>query len=156
MKWEVEFHEDFDPEFDALPEDVQDEILALGGALEEEIAMTMTLKDKMRGLSPARRKKVEARTAELVKEQMTLQELRRARKLTQVSVARELGITQDSVSRLEQRSDLLLSTLRKTVEAMGGNLSLVAEFPDRDPVILSGIAEDKPTKPTGRKRAVHV
>lgn len=117
--------------------------------------MAITLKDKMKGLSPARRKKIEARTAELVKEQMTLQELRHARKLTQVSVARELGITQDSVSRLEQRTDLLLSTLRKTIEAMGGNLSLVAEFPDRDPVILSGISDGEPTKPTGRKHHVH-
>ena len=52
------------------------------------------------------------------------------------------GITQDSVSRLEKRSDLLLSALRKTVEAMGGNLLLVAEFPDRAPVVLSGIAAD--------------
>ncbi|MDE0000315.1 MAG: DNA-binding protein [Rhodospirillaceae bacterium] len=42
---------------------------------------------------------------------------------------------------LEQRSDLLLSTLRKTLEAMGGNLSLVARFPDRPPVELSGVAE---------------
>jgi len=117
--------------------------------------LAITLKDKMRGLSPARRKKIEARTAELVKEQMTLQELRRARKLTQVSVAKELGITQDSVSRLEQRSDLLLSTLRKTVEAMGGNLSLVAEFPDREPVVLSGIAEIEPQqqRPTRRRHA---
>ena len=46
--------------------------------------------------------------------------------------------------KLEKRSDLLLSTLRKTIEAMGGNLSLVAEFPDRAPVVLSGIAEDDP------------
>src|ERR1700732_837670 len=67
-------------------------------------------------------------------------------------MAKTLGITQDSVSRLEKRSDLLLSTLRKTVKAMGGNLSLVAEFPDRGPVVLSGIAEDEPgPKPTGRK-----
>jgi transcriptional regulator with XRE-family HTH domain len=73
---------------------------------------------------------------------MTLRELRQARKLTQVRIARKLGITQDSVSRLEQRSDLLLSTLRKTVEAMGGSLSLVAEFPDRAPVVLGGLAED--------------
>ena len=117
--------------------------------------MAITLKDKMKGLSPARRKKIEARTAELVKEQMTLQELRRARKLTQVSVAKELGITQDGVSRLEQRSDLLLSTLRRTVEAMGGNLSLVAEFPDREPVVLSGIAEidPPPQRPTRRRHA---
>jgi hypothetical protein len=55
-------------------------------------------------------------------------------------MAKTLGITQDGVSRLEKRSDLLLSTLRKTVEAMGGKLSLVAEFPDRPPVVLSSIA----------------
>ena len=59
-----------------------------------------------------------------------------------VRIAIQLGITQDGVSRLEKRSDLLLSTLRKTVEAMGGRLSLVAEFPDRPPVVLSGIAGD--------------
>jgi transcriptional regulator with XRE-family HTH domain len=115
--------------------------------------MPITLKDKMKELSPAQRKKVEARAAELIAEEMTLRELRHARKLTQVKMARTLGVTQDSVSRLEKRSDLLLSTLRKTVEAMGGNLSLVAEFPDRAPVVLSGIAEDGPRpKPTSRRR----
>lgn len=93
-------------------------------------------------LTPAQRKKVEARAAQLMAEEMTLRELRQARKLTQVRMARQLGITQDSVSRLEKRSDLLLSTLRKTVEAMGGSLSLVAEFPDRAPVVLTGISGD--------------
>ena len=58
-------------------------------------------------------------------------------------MAEQLGITQDGVSRLEKRSDLLLSTLRRTIEAMGGSLSLVAEFPDRAPVVLTGIAEDE-------------
>jgi DNA-binding XRE family transcriptional regulator len=107
-------------------------------------------------LSPARRKKVAARAAQLIAEEMTLQELRRARKLTQVRMAKELGIGQDGVSKLEKRADLMISTLRKTVEAMGGSLSLVAEFPDRDPVVLSGISEDEPTpRPTGKKR-VHV
>ncbi len=114
--------------------------------------MRITLKDKMKELSPAHRKKVEARAAELIAEEMTLRELRQARKLTQVKMAKTLGVTQDSVSRLEKRSDLLLSTLRKTVGAMGGNLSLVAEFPDRAPVVLSGIAEDDPPKPTSRRR----
>lgn len=82
---------------------------------------------------------------------MTLQELRRARKLTQVRMAKELGIRQDGVSKLEQRSDLLLSTLRKTRRGHGRrSLSLVAEFPDREPVVLSGIAEDEPNpKPRG-------
>ena len=115
--------------------------------------MAVNVNDKIRKLSPARRKKVEARAAQLIAEEMTLRELRKARKLTQVRIAKALGITQDSVSRLEKRSDLLLSTLRKTVEAMGGNLSLVAEFPDRAPVVLSGIAEDDPRpKPTNRGR----
>lgn len=116
--------------------------------------MSVNVNDKIKKLSPAQRKKVEARAAELMAEEMTLRELRKARKLTQVRMAKSLGITQDSVSRIEKRSDLLLSTLRKTVEAMGGNLSLVAEFPDRAPVVLSGIAEDDlPDKPGGRKHA---
>src|SRR5438034_9476602 len=106
--------------------------------------MAVNVNDKIRKLRPAQRKKVEARAAQLITEEMTLRELRKARKLTQVRIAKALGITQDSVSRLEKRSDLLLSTLRKTVEAMGGNLSLVAEFPDRDPVVLAGISDGGP------------
>ena len=114
--------------------------------------MPINVDDKINKLSPAQRKKVAARAVQLIAEEMTLRELRHARKLTQVRMAKTLGITQDSVSRLEKRSDLLLSTLRKTVEAMGGNLSLVAEFPDRAPVVLSGIAgDDLEPKPTGRK-----
>ena len=103
--------------------------------------MTLTLRTMMANLDPERRRTIEDRAAELIAEEMTLRELRKARQLTQVSVARELGISQDGVSRLEQRSDLLLSTLRRTVEAMGGSLSLIATFPDRPPVELSGIAE---------------
>ena len=97
--------------------------------------MSRNVNDIIDKLNPAQRKKVEVRAAQLIADEMTLRELRRARKLTQVRVARSLGITQDGVSRLEKRSDLLLSTLRKTVAAMGGNLSLVAEFPDSKRVI---------------------
>src|SRR5881296_4547444 len=108
--------------------------------------MPVNVNEIIRKLSRAERKKVEDRAAELIAEEMSLRDLRKARKLTQTRVAKTLGITQDSVSRLEKRSDLLLSTLRKTVEAMGGSLSLVAEFPDRAPVMLSGIAGEPPTK----------
>src|SRR6516164_3827283 len=105
-------------------------------------------------LSPTRRKKVEARAAQIIAEEMTLQELRHARKLTQIRMAKALGIGQDGVSKLEKRADLMISTLRKTVEAMGGSLSLVAEFPDREPVLLSGIAEEEPEqKPADRRHA---
>lgn len=117
--------------------------------------MAMNVDEKLKQLSPLQRKKVETRAAALMAEEMTLRELRHARKLTQVRMAKKLGITQDSVSRLEQRSDLLLSTLRKAIEAMGGNLSLIAQFPDREPVVLSGIAKDDPeSKPSGRRPAL--
>jgi transcriptional regulator with XRE-family HTH domain len=115
--------------------------------------MAVNVDSKINKLSAAHRKKVEARAAELIAEEMTLREMRKARKLTQVRMAKVLGVTQDSVSRLEKRSDLLLSTLRKTVQAMGGNLSLVAKFPDRAPVVLSGLGEDEPKKPAVRKHA---
>jgi len=110
--------------------------------------MSRNVNDIIDKLNPAQRKKVETRAARLIADEMTLRELRRARKLTQVRVARSLGITQDGVSRLEKRSDILLSTLRKTVAAMGGNLSLVAEFPDRERVILAGIADEEPVRQT--------
>jgi transcriptional regulator with XRE-family HTH domain len=119
--------------------------------------MSRNVNDIIDKLNPAQRKKVETRAAQLIADEMTLRELRRARKLTQVRVARSLGITQDGVSRLEKRSDILLSTLRKTVAAMGGNLSLVAEFPDRERVILASLAEDEPvrqpSRPQTRSRA---
>ena len=89
-------------------------------------------------------RKVKDRAQEFMAEEMSLRQLRRARRLTQAHIARQLGISQDGVSRHEQRSDLLLSTLRKTVEAMGGSLSLIARFPDRPPVELPGIAEADP------------
>ena len=109
-----------------------------------------TLKQRIDRLPKARRAKVEARAAELIAEEMSLRDLRKARKRTQVRVARELGIKQENVSRIEKRSDLLISTLRGYVEAMGGTLRLVAEFPDRPPVALTGISAldegDRPLK----------
>ncbi len=113
--------------------------------------MAINVNTRNRKLSAAQRKKVEARAEKLIAEEMTLCELRTARRLTQVRMAKTLGITQDSVSRLERRSDLLLSTLRKAVEAMGGDLSLVARFPDRPAVVLAGIAESDPPPKRRRK-----
>lgn len=102
--------------------------------------MATTLKAKMKALPAKRRKKVETRAAELIAEELSLSDLRKARAKTQVAVAKELGIKQEGVSRLEKRSDLMLSTLRNYVRAMGGDLHLVAEFPDRPPVHLKGLA----------------
>lgn len=117
--------------------------------------MNVDLDTLLNELTPGQRRKVEERTAQLIAEEMTLRALRKARKRTQVQLAKKLGVTQDSVSRMEKRSDLLLSTLRKTVEAMGGRLSLVAEFPDQAPVVLAGIAdsETRPKRKSHKKRA---
>jgi transcriptional regulator with XRE-family HTH domain len=107
--------------------------------------MPRNVNDVIRTLSPARRKKVEARAAALIAEEMSLRELRQAHRLTQQRVAKTLGIGQEGVSKLEKRTDLLLSTLREYVEAMGGTLSIVAAFPDHQPVIVTGlVAIDAP------------
>ena len=102
-------------------------------------------------LPAARRAKIEGRARELIGQEMALQQLRKARHLTQLQMARTLKIGQDSVSRLENRSDLLLSTLQSYVEAMGGKLSIVAEFKDGW-VALSGLNTDEP--PERPKRGV--
>jgi transcriptional regulator with XRE-family HTH domain len=108
----------------------------------------------VRGLTPTRRRRIAARTRHLIAEEMSLRDLRTAQKRTQASIADALGIGQDSVSRLEQRSDLLLSTLRAYVEAVGGRLSLIAEFPDRDPIILSSFKTlSAPSRRQRRQRA---
>jgi len=119
--------------------------------------MPRNVNDIIKHLNPTRRRKIENRAARLIAQEMTRQELRRARQQTQVEVAKKLGITQDSVSRLEQRSDLLFSTLRGYVAALGGQLSLVAEFLDHEPVVLSGIADEemqvvRPKKTSNRRR----
>lgn len=115
--------------------------------------MPINVNEIIRKLSPAQRKKVQGRAAEIIAEEMSLRDLRKARKLTQTRVAKTLGITQDSVSRLEKRSDLLLSTLRKTVKAMGGDVRIVAEFPDRAPVLLSELSERSRPRKTSRRHA---
>jgi len=114
--------------------------------------MPVNVNEIIRKLSPAERKKVEDRAAEIIAEEMSLRDIRKARKLTQARVAKTLGITQDSVSRLEKRSDLLLSTLRKTVKAMGGDVRIVAQFPDRSPIVVSHLAEEHPRRKSTRRR----
>lgn len=94
----------------------------------------------MAELAPARRDRIAGRTAELVAEEKSLRDLRQARQLTQQKMAKRLGVRQHSISRLEQRSDMLLSTLRDYIGKMGGELVLTVRFPDREPVRIKGFA----------------
>ena len=100
---------------------------------------TVPLSDMLSTLPPERRAVVEARAADLIAQEATLRDVRKAMGLTQVHIAQTLKIGQNNVSRIEARSDLLISTLRGYVEAMGGHLNLIAEFPDRPPVKLTAL-----------------
>jgi DNA-binding XRE family transcriptional regulator len=102
-----------------------------------------TLKQKLSELPVDRRKKIAKRTAALIAEEMTMRELRKARAITQSELAKTLGVKQEQVSRIERRTDMHISTLRRTVEAMGGELTLTAKFPDGAPVKLSGLSDAK-------------
>jgi len=106
--------------------------------------MAKNLDQILNTLPVSRRGKIEARAAELA----TLKDLRVAMRKTQVELAETLHVGQESISRLEKRSDMLLSTLRSYVEAMGGKLELVAQFPDRPPVVIDHLAE----KPVAKGR----
>ena len=117
--------------------------------------MGRTLTEKLNELPQPRREKIERRAAELIVEEYSLRDLRRALGRTQTKIATTLNVGQDTVARYEQRSDMLLSTLRRYVEAAGGELSLVADFPNRPSVRLKGIGDigiDTGTRRTSRRR----
>ena len=100
--------------------------------------MARQLDDVLAALPKERQQRVEARAMELA----TLKDLRLAAQQTQEQLAATLGVGQDTISRLEKRSDMLLSTLRHYVESMGGKLELVAHFPNRPPVVIEHLGVD--------------
>ena len=99
-------------------------------------------------LTPEERAAADKRGEELIAEYKTLQQLRKARDLTQAQLADLWGKDQVSISQLEKRADMLLSTLRRYVEAMGGELNLVVRFKDSPPVSLTGLSTE-----TSREKA---
>ena len=115
--------------------------------------MGSTLKDKMARLTPERRARIEAEADRLQAEYQTLKDLRKARDLTQAQLAESLGIRQATIAQLEKRSDLMISTLRSYVEAMGGRLRLTVEFPDKAPVSLEGFGDAEEPRPRHRPPA---
>lgn len=104
--------------------------------------------------SPERRKKVNARAAELIAEEFALRELREAKELTQEDVARRIGGRQVYVSRLEKRADMKLSTLREYVGAIGGTLELVVSFPKGRRVRLADLGSTTSSDRAPKKRPV--
>lgn len=120
--------------------------------------MAKKLVDVLASLPKARRERIEARAMELV----TLKDLRQAVQQTQEQLAATLGVGQDTISRLEKRTDMLLSTMRHYIESMGGQLELVARFPNRPPVVIDQLGggelntHKQPKLPRGSRSAIRV
>ena len=93
--------------------------------------------------TPERRARVAAKAAAL-RETMTLEELRKARSLSQEDMAETLDVGQPAVAKLEKRGDMHVSNLRRYVEALGGTLEITVRFPEAS-VILTNIGEETPT-----------
>ena len=82
-----------------------------------------------KNFSPERRRRIDEMTNKMIAE-MPLHELRRARALTQQDLAQVLNVNQPAVSKMEQRTDAYISSLRSYIEAVGGKLKITAEFPE--------------------------
>ena len=82
-------------------------------------------------MSPESQKKAQEKAA-VLRENMALVELRQARFLSQKSLSETLQVGQAAVSKLEKRADMYVSSLRRIIQAMGGELDIVAHFPEGD------------------------
>ncbi len=87
-----------------------------------------------KGFTPARRARVAAKAAGL-RDAMTLEELRKARDLSQEEVAASLAVGQPAVAKMEKRADMHVSNLRSYIEALGGTLEITAHFGDESVVV---------------------
>jgi DNA-binding transcriptional regulator YiaG len=91
-------------------------------------------------MSPATQTRAATR-AQKMRAEMPLQELRHAKELSQVKLAEALHVNQAAISKLERRTDMYISTLRAYIKAMGGDLEVIARFPDGE-VRISNFAEE--------------
>jgi transcriptional regulator with XRE-family HTH domain len=95
---------------------------------------------------------IRARAEELIAEEMSLRDLRKAMGRTQVALAKKLHVKQETISRAEQRTDMLLSTLDHYLQGLGGRLRLVAEFDGRASVTIAGLSAIASEPARARKR----
>jgi transcriptional regulator with XRE-family HTH domain len=111
--------------------------------------MAIRLDDFVAKLPEDQQQAIKKRTAELIAEEATLRQIREARERSQEAVAERLHIKQAAVSKLERRTDMYLSTLRGYIEAMGGQLEIIARFPDQAVRITQFEALDPEQRPQG-------
>ena len=92
---------------------------------------TRKFQELIQAMSPERQRKIANRVRESLAA-MPLDEIRKARQMTQTKLAETLGVNQGEISKIEHRTDIYLSTLAGYVEALGGKLEIRAVFPDRE------------------------
>ena len=101
--------------------------------------MSRSLQEVIDDLPASRREMLSERSHQLMAEVMTLRELRQTMNLTKEELALSLNTQQGTISKVEKRPDLLVSTLRAHIEAMGGELELVEKLPGQAPVMTKGL-----------------
>jgi len=113
---------------------------AAEAAIEESNDMARNFKELQAKMDPASRADNKRRVREEL-QRMALEELRGARQLTQADMAEMLDVPQSSISRIERRADMYLSTLRNYIHAVGGELRIQAVFPDGGTVVIDRFGE---------------
>jgi len=108
--------------------------------------MAKKFRDLMAQMPKERQARIEAETQRLIDE-MPLQELHKALDLTEQQIAATLDLNAAAVSKVESQTDMYVSTLRRFVEAMGGELRIVAYFPQGNVEINQFKREPEPTEP---------
>jgi transcriptional regulator with XRE-family HTH domain len=99
--------------------------------------MAKNFKEYIAALPQERQQAIHQEAQRIIEEELSLQALRKARARSQKQVGEKLKVKQAEVSKIERRTDLYVSTLRHYIEAVGGELEIIARFPDRPPVKIS-------------------
>lgn len=108
--------------------------------------MVKTFEEKLNELSESDKADVLLRTKELELEELTLAALREKLGLSQSELAELLDVKQPAVSRLENRDNLRLNTLKDIVSALGGEMDIIIRVPNKAPVLLSSSEMNVPSK----------
>jgi DNA-binding XRE family transcriptional regulator len=98
--------------------------------------MARKFQELIERMSTESKERIRSRTQAL-RDQMALHELRAAREMTQTQLAKVLNVSQAEVSKIENRTDMYVSTLASYIQAMGGQLEIRAVFPDSRPVQIT-------------------
>ena len=116
--------------------------------------MAIKARDYIAKLPDHEQEAIKAEARKLMLEELTLSAIREARRHSQIELADKLGVQQPAVSKIERQTDLYLSTLSNYIAAVGGELEIIARFPDRDPVRITQfkpLKRGRAARPTTRK-----